>query len=399
MSRLFRLLVACALLGALVPALASASPVPVLDDGVIVVEGTGSGYVDFYLNEQTHPDPWTFEVDTTGNYAAYAITARTPAKKVKLWSAGLLVTRFKKLAGETFEPLPMVENDLPRGEYRMFLFSDGKTEIRIPTPGTPGKQALEIAKRVRAIKKFKEFENEPGGAVMDFAVERGKDSLTLMSMLSLVENHQGSAARQCLLTGEERECGVQDDRPSAAGTIATPGSTGEGWIYWSFPVFPGWPAPGTYVTHQRVVNGAPSARNIGFVLDVDLTAPPFRGKVVLSKPRTVSIPYQVAGVDGAPCGVFVGLNDSVGSCGFTQTGSTERFLTVKVNDAAGGPTAVKIVSGDKTMYVCGKTDKPLRIEPESYLYVQALANGVTGCETAHGTTGTVDLGLSSGRGA
>lgn len=111
---------------------------------------------------------------------------------------------------------------------------------------------------------------------------------------------------------------------------------------------------------------------LGLVLIVGALDAPIAGAKKRPKKRTVETPYTEPAVGAAGLGVcFQGT-----SCVFVEPLPGERYVHIEVVDDLGLPVHASVIqdtSGDgsylavddETVHICGKTDKPLKIEPST----------------------------------
>ena len=107
------------------------------------------------------------------------------------------------------------------------------------------------------------------------------------------------------------------------------------------------------------------------------------------QPRTIEVSYEGGAVP------FVYCFD----CPTTFSFRGERFLSVEVMDAASPTGYVDILwstggHGHDSFEVCGKTDEPQRIPPNTEITIYPWVVPDVGCPTGLSTAGTVKLTFS-----
>ena len=118
--------------------------------------------------------------------------------------------------------------------------------------------------------------------------------------------------------------------------------------------------------------------------------------------RVVELTYDLGATGaGAPVGTGACLRPT-NSCGDIPTGSTEKYVTVEITDAAGLPVAFSLTQDTDPDAIgsesdlgefCGKTEEPIAIEPGFTIVVFPWTVGPACGSVA--TTGTVKATLSN----
>ena len=393
-ARVVLSLVAAIVGSILAPSVTAASPVPRRPLPEIVMKGRSNGFVDFTLRKKITLDYARMRVSTSGDYAGYVISETTPGQNVELVSAAVAVPAFKKKA-EGLGPIFFGRSQIKPGRYRMHLISQSDARVHIPAAGLPRSIALKAGRATVVQGGIKSLGAPPQAVERREPIDRTKYSLTIMGILALVENHQGSTYERCLLIEEENQCvaGTESRIGDGDTFLASPGGVGPGWWSHSSAIFPRWVPAGHYAAYQRVAGASSGGEYLSIVLDIDLTGPP-RGPAKATPPRTLSMPYQVGTADGAPvCGAFF-QTITVSSCGGFETLATERFATIELVDSAGGPVAARVAWPGHSEDICGKASR-LRVPGEEFVGITVFSHPTPSCPTAHATTGEVKFTFSS----
>lgn len=394
-KRALALLLSALLVGLVAPA-SDASPQPG-PHASIILTGKGSTYVDIKLTRKITPDPEMMEITTDGTYAGYLITERA-GELVRLVGGSLAIPKFTKETGKVsefeIESVALAKKELEPGTYRIQLITDGKATVTIPTDGMDSDLSLRAKRVAHQESHLESLGSGPGDIENRTSIRRRPTTITLALFLQIVENHQASTVQQCLRPRLEDEgrCDQTKDFGSTA-TFASPGGVGTGWTLSSdFFYIDAGTGPHTVVQAAKQV--VTSSRTYSFLLNVNLTAPDYDNFGSAAPDKTFSFPYQIAGVQGQPvCSVYV--NSWVGSCDVVVARPTDQSASVKIVDVAGGNTAATVFAGGKFYEICGQMDEPVRVDPGGPVFVDVHAHPTTACPTAHGTTGTVEVSLSS----
>jgi hypothetical protein len=363
----------------------------------ITLRGKGSSYVDVVIDETITPRTQGVTVSTTGTYAGYLITEHV-GDIVSLVGGSYVVPSFerktKEAAGVGLGPLTLVEQELEPGTYRFVLITDGVATVKIPTAGLSRSMTLRTSHAARALSALEHMGNGPGDFEERWPLRRTKATVTVLNLLQIVDSHQASFVQQCLKDGSENfdPCNQAEDW-GATWAITSPGSVGPGWVFDFFGYYPGYEV-GEKTGVQRVAQAVAGSENFAFFLNVPLTAPAHDNMEGPAPKETFSFDYQFSNVQGQPvCGAYAGV--MVRSCWGVPARPTDHRATVKIVDAAGGPTAAKVVSGGRTIEICGETAEPVKVTPGDAVYVEVYAHPTPDCPTGHGTTGRVEVTLGT----
>lgn len=365
----------------------------------IVLEGKTAGYVDFRLDDTVTPRGYEIEVQTTGRYAGYAITERE-GELLQLVSGAYSVPRLDKQAmdhaGTPLGPMQFASSKMHPGTYRIQLLAHRPTRVKIPVEGLSRTIHLEVEERIVPQPDFlQDMGSGPGDVEARASFRRSPTTITLSSILQLVDSHQGSAIQQCL----KQEMENQDDcHPSedygATFTVVSPGSTGPGWVYSFAGYYIGW-GSGPHTAVQRVLQAALTSRNYSFVLNIRLSAPGIANHAKPAKDKTVTLPYEFAGVQDAGVCLIGAGGEVIGGCEIAFARPTDHWAEVEIVDSVAESVSATITTtGAKRFSICGKTEKPFRINPGATIYVEVHAHPTLECPMVFGTTGDVRISLS-----
>jgi hypothetical protein len=363
--------------------------------GQIILMGRGPSYVDVVLDKKITPYASAIEVTTTGTYAGFVITEYR-GDLVSLVGGSYVVPSFvrrtKKAGGGSLGVQTLVQNELHPGAYRFQLITDGVATVKIPTEGLSRSMRLSTKHVARAQSALDFLGNGPGDMEARWPLRRTKATVTVLNLLQIVEDHHASFLQQCLKDGSENFDNCQAPAEDYGGwwLQTTTGSEDPGWIFDSFGYYPGYEV-GEYTGVQRVAQAVEGSANYAFFLNVPLTAPRVNNIKNPAPGETFSFPYQLSGAQGQ---TFCRTNlADVGTCGSVEARPTDHRATVKIVDAAGGPTAATVTTGRRTIEICGETTDPLKVVPGADVSVNVLAHPTPDCPLGHGTTGSVEVTL------
>ena len=363
--------------------------------GQITLRGEGPSYVDVVLDKKITPYASAIEVTTTGTYAGFVITEHR-GELVSLVGGSYVVPSFvrktKKGGRAGLGVQTLAQNELHPGTYRFQLITDGVATVKIPTEGLSRPMRLRTSHVARAQSTLDFLGHGPGDMEGRWPLHRTRATVTVLDLLQIVQNHEASYVQQCLKDGSENFDTCQAPAEDYGGwwVQTSAGSEDPGWIFNSFGYYPGYEV-GEYTGVQRVAQAVEGSDNYAFFLNVPLTAPGANNMKNPAPGETFSFPYQVSGVQGQPA-CRTNLAD-VGTCGSVEARPTDHRATVKIVDAAGGPTAATVTTGNRTIEICGETAEPVRVTPGGHVSVNVHAHPTLDCPQAHGTTGRVEVTL------
>lgn len=112
------------------------------------------------------------------------------------------------------------------------------------------------------------------------------------------------------------------------------------------------------------------------------------GAAAPAEPRVHSLEYAGGGVTAGPeRAIRLRAGDNIGAVVFR--GGPERFVSVVIEDLHGLPVTAIVTQPDESgTYICGATEKPLKVRPYEKVTV-FLLNGPCGDGVSVATTGTV----------
>lgn len=184
----------------------SAPPAPGDTSRTLTIKGSSSSYVDVDIADAVLVRVAETEVAMDGEYGGFLVEPLSDRGN----GGGAVSVRAFDATGQPFGPLALSrpEIELEPGSYRVYLFADGPTVVRVPLDGAT--RSL----RVRPVEAV-----DVDAAVVDLAsarpaayaarrvsVETRPGSRVAMAILQVAQHHQASRMALCVADPETPDC-------------------------------------------------------------------------------------------------------------------------------------------------------------------------------------------------